>query len=284
MRIHLGVYAKSPLNLRPESPSQFPPVDSRSGWLGFCTENWDGIPPSWAARLAAGGRGTVAAAGIPGEGSWCAESGRTVAASSEYIVDVGAAAVVVVAAADVGAGVNVVGGDGDGGPAHDVEAHACPSAMRRGRSAARLRSRPRGRGRNPWQHSAASRTRGWGSRIVDSKVVAPEDIDRCRSGSRRSPGSAADTSAPRWHLPRTVELGFPVGESDVDVWSGWFCDRSFVHKSVLDIYMVACPCGFCDAEPNWSYLKRPSGSHRDHRHAASPQCESANVRSRRYAG
>lgn len=188
--------------------------------MGFCTENWDGIPPSWAVRPATGGQETVAAGGIPVASSWCAGSGRTVAASSECIVGVGAAAAAAAAVdvgVDVGAGV-VGGGDGGAGPARGAGAHACPSAMTRGRSAARSGSRPRERGRSPSRHSAASRTRGWGSRIVDSKAAVPEDIDRCHSESKRSPGSVADTSAPRSHLPKTVELGFPVDESDVGVW------------------------------------------------------------------
>lgn len=106
----------SPLSLLPGSPSQSPPVDSRSG-LEVCTGSWDGNPPSWAVPPAIDGPEKAVGGTRPG-GSWsCVEWDRTAAASFAYIV----AGVVAAAGAPAG-------GDGGGvAAAHAAVRGACSS-------------------------------------------------------------------------------------------------------------------------------------------------------------
>lgn len=198
------VYAWS-LNLHPENPSQSPPVDSRSG-LGFCTGNWDGIPPSWAAPPAAGDPRT-AVGGILAVDRWYANSDRSAAASSACNVAVAAAAADANADADVDVAV-----------VRAVVHATCSSARKRGRFASRSEVRPRALVLNPSGRSEASRTRDLVSRNSGSKAAARGGTALARSVSRPSRGSGAGTSAPRSHLPKMAESTSPVGESGVGVW------------------------------------------------------------------
>jgi hypothetical protein len=162
------IYVKS-LSLLPESPSQSPPIDSRSWGLGVCTHSLDGKSPSLADQEASAGLGKAVGHMPPGC-SLCVGSGRNAVASFACTVAAAAAAVVVVvvvaAVADDGVAA-VAGGDEDGVRVACVSERS-PAPVH---SAARSQAQLHGLVRSPSVHFVASSTHDLVSPIVDNTIA-----------------------------------------------------------------------------------------------------------------
>ena len=234
------IYVKS-LSLLPESPSQSPPIDSRSGGLGVCTHSLDGMKPSLVVQGASAGLEKAVVHTPPGY-SLCVGSGHNAVASFACIVAaVAAAAAVVVVAVVVGVvgvvvvvavvdgdavAVAVAGGDAvavaaagyeDGAVGAVGVAHvACvlESSPVLVHSEARSKAQLHVLVRSPSAHFVVSKTHDLVSLIVDNMLAG--QAYTAHSVSKLIPASG-DRSALRSHLPRMVGSYFPVDESGVSV-------------------------------------------------------------------
>jgi hypothetical protein len=198
------------LSLLPKSPSQSPPIDSRSGGLGVCTHSLDDMTPSLAVQRVSAGL-EKAVVHTPGC-NLCVESGRNVVASFACTVVVAAAVAVAAAAVvadDDGAAAAV--GEDEGGVRVACVSERSPAPVH---SEARWQAQVHGLVRSPSVHFVASNTHDSVSPTGDNMVAGPS----CTVHSVLSPIQASGgKSALRSHLPRMVEFHFPVDESGFGV-------------------------------------------------------------------